>query len=297
MKDIAILGSSGFIGQNLLENIEGSFGVSLRNDDLQERLGSAEVIVNLVGKAHDHKGDATEEDYFYVNFGLTKQIFTAFNNSKASVLIHVSSIAAVEEYESVSPLVETDSCNPLSWYGKSKLIAEQWLLEQELNEGKKIIIVRPPMVHGVGDKGSLRLLYRLISRGIPYPLSSFNNSRSFIGIDNFIFFIKAFIERRHSIDSGVYHIADDEYVSTSEIIAIMKEVTGKRILNLSIPRFLVRFIAGLGDRIPIPLNTKRLKKMTGTLLLSNVKAKSVLGIRKLPTTAKEGLYKTIRSFG
>ncbi|WP_448672248.1 NAD-dependent epimerase/dehydratase family protein [Sphingobacterium multivorum] len=296
MKDIAILGSSGFIGQNLLENIEGSFGVSLRNDDLQERLGSAEVIVNLVGKAHDHKGDATEEDYFYVNFELTKQIFTAFNNSKASVLIHVSSIAAVEEYESAHPLVETDSCKPSSWYGKSKLVAEQWLFEQERNEGKKIIIVRPPMVHGIGDKGSLGLLYNLIAKGIPYPLSSFRNSRSFIGIDNFIFFINEIVDKGDSIESGIYHIADDEYVSTSDIIAIIKEITGKRILNLSIPRPLVRFVASLGDRIPIPLNTKRLKKMTGTLLLSNIKAKSALGIKKLPTTAKEALYKTIRSF-
>src|SRR5690606_37898463 len=103
---------------------------------------------------------------------------------------------------------EDSSCNPISWYGHSKRTAEKWLLEQHLPPGKKLVILRPPMVHGPGDKGNLGLLYKLISKGIPYPLASFDNRRSFISIDNFSFFIEQIITHHEKMDSGIYHIAD-----------------------------------------------------------------------------------------
>lgn len=93
---------------------------------------------------------------------------------------------------------------------------------------KKIIILRPPLVHGEGDKGNLELLYKFISKGIPYPLSAFQNSRSFLSIDNFIFFLKEIISNQDKLDSGIYHIADDEVLSTKEILEIIKRVENKK---------------------------------------------------------------------
>src|SRR5690606_22094138 len=209
---------------------------------------------------------------------------------------HVSSLAALEEFQSDKFLVEKDSCNPQSWYGKSKRAAEEWLLSQEIPKGKKLIIVRPPMVHGPGDKGNLGLLYKLISKGIPYPLAAFDNSRSFISIDNFTFFIKQIIERYEVLENGIYHIADDEPISTHEIINIIKTENRKTIPNIALPKFWVRALAKIGDILPFPLNTKRLKKMTSDLLVSNAKIKKALGINNLPLTAKEGLTITIKSF-
>jgi len=301
MKTIAVIGASGFIGKNLLNYLEdGGFeaeSLSLRNDSWRNDLGKPyRGIINLVGKAHDHKGTATQDDYNYVNVELIKQIFNAFVESDANLLIHVSSLAALEEFESSNPLKESDPCHPVSLYGKSKREAEEWLLAQKLPANKKLIIVRPPMVHGPGDKGNLGLLYKLISKGIPYPLSSFENNRSFISIENFSFFIQQIIESQEKIDSGIYHVSDDEPVSTKEIIEIIKKVTGKNTPDIALPKFFVNGIAKVGDFIPIPLNSKRLKKMTGDLLVSNTKIKQALGIDQLPLTAKEGLEKTIRSF-
>src|SRR5690606_6083014 len=115
---------------------------------------------------------------------------------------------------------------------------------------------RPPMVHGPGDKGNLGLLYKLISKGIPYPLASFNNSRSFISIDNFCYYIEQIIAKEAQLESGIYHIADDEPVSTKEIIDIIKKVIAKNVSNLALPRILVKGMAKIGDVLPIPLNTK-----------------------------------------
>lgn len=295
MYSISILGATGFIGKNLLQYMPYARGVSLRDHHWRKN-GSGEVWINLVGKAHDHKGTAKEQDFYFANLELTQQIFQEFLKSEAKLLIHISSIAAVEEFESTKALTESDENRPFSIYGKSKWAAEKWLLEQELPEGKKLIILRPPMVHGQGDKGSLGLLYGLISKGIPYPLTSFDNQRSFISIDNFCFFITEIVEQYKKLESGIYHISDDEVVSTKQIIEIIERVENKKTPKLSLPKFLVIAMAKFGDIVPIPLNTKRLKKMTGSLTVSNQKLKTALAIEKLPLTAQEGLEKTIRSF-
>ncbi|MDR2283082.1 MAG: NAD-dependent epimerase/dehydratase family protein [Sphingobacterium sp.] len=293
---ISVLGATGFIGQNLLTTLSNATCVSLRDGKWRSSVYSASVIINLIGKAHDHKGTAMEADFYYANVELAKQVYEAFETSEAKLLIHISSLAALEEFESSKFLTESDKCQPESLYGSSKRKAEEWLINQKLPIGKKLIILRPPMVHGPGDKGNLSLLYNLISKGIPYPLSSFDNNRSFISIDNFCYFIKQIIDKRESLESGIYHVADDEPISTKEIIAIIKKVINKNVPDLALPKGLVKLIAKLGDIIPVPLNSKRLKKMTNDLLVSNKKIKKALGIEKLPLTAKEGLEKTIRSF-
>jgi RmlD substrate binding domain. len=294
--NILIIGASGFVGQNLLQYLKFSKGCSLRDKDWRSKIDEFEILVNLVGKAHDHKGQASEQDYFFVNVELVKEIFYAFIQSTATVLLHVSSIAALEEYSAEGMLTESDTCHPESWYGRSKREAEEWLLAQELPSSKKLIIIRPPMIHGPGDKGNLGLLYGLISRGIPYPLASFDNYRSFISIENFCFFIRQMIEKKDKLSSGIFHVADNESVSTHQIIEIIKQVTGRRVANLALPKSLVIGIAKIGDFIPIILNSKRLKKMTSNLLVSNEKSKSFLNVTKLPLTAEEGLRKTIESF-
>jgi len=293
---IVISGASGFIGTYLLENIPFSQAISLRSNDWQNRLRESDVVINLVGKAHDHRGTAKERDYYYANLDLLKEIYNQFTKSSASLFIHVSSLAALEEYESNDYLDERSPCNPHSFYGKSKRDAEKWLLVQSIPEGKKVIILRPPMVHGPGDKGNMGLLYKLISKGIPYPLSAFNNSRSFISLDNFKFFINEIITKRELLVSGIYHISDDDPISTKEIIQVIKSVTNKKVPNIAVPKFFVYILAKIGDILPIPLNSKRLKKMTSNLLVSNVKIKTSLGIQKLPLSAKEGLEITIKSF-
>lgn len=297
---VAIFGASGFIGKNLVKSLKLKTDVqevSLRNTSWRNDINiDTTVFINLVGKAHDHKGTATEKDYYFANVELVQNIFEVFNKSTADLFIHISSLAALEEFESTTPLVESDECHPFSIYGQSKRKAEQWLINQNLSGNKKLIIIRPPMVHGPGDKGNLGLLYNIISKGIPYPLASFNNERSFISIDNFIFYIEEVIEKSKTLENGIYHISDNETVSTSKIIKIIKEVLQKKIPDISVPKLIIKKLARIGDFIPFPLNTNRLKKMTSDLVVSNQKINVALNVRKLPFSAEEGLIKTIKSF-
>lgn len=297
---ITIFGGSGFVGRQLATELKKEYKIqtiSLHNEAWQNHIDTdTKFYINLIGKAHDHENTASEHDYNYANIHLTQQIFTVFKNSKATLMIHISSLAAVEEFSSVKPLTEIAECRPLSYYGISKRKAEEWLLSQSLPENKKLIIIRPPMIHGPGDKGNLGLLYKIIAKGIPYPLAAFNNKRSFISITNFIFYIKKIMDKYTILPSGVYHISDNESLSTAELIKIMKEVLNKNVLEIAVPPFLIIGLAKLGDRLHLPLNTKRLKKMTSTLEISSDKINNVLEIEHLPETAKEGIINTIKSF-
>lgn len=297
--NINILGANGFIGKQLVSYLSKVYSVnpvSLRDIDWRKKLCDSDVWINLVGKAHDHKGNASEVDYYYSNFELVKEVFYNFIKSDAKILIHISSLAALEELESSKPLEEDDISKPQSFYGKSKRKAEEWLLMQSLPSEKRVFIIRPPMVHGPGDKGNLRMLYKMISKEIPYPLASFKNERSFISIDNFNFYIKRIISNNEMLESGIYHIADNESVSTNEIVEIIKSTGNLKTVNLKIPPFIIKSVARIGDFFPLPLNTLKLKKLTSSLLLSNKKIKDALKIEDLPLTALEGLKKTISSF-
>ncbi|MGG5508126.1 MULTISPECIES: NAD-dependent epimerase/dehydratase family protein [unclassified Myroides] len=296
---LLVFGASGFIGKNLSDFLLTDYHFetsSLRDLTNLDKINSADIVINLVGKAHDHKGEATERDFYYANYELVKNIYNVFIQSEASLFIHISSIAAIEESGSANALTEEMVGNPVSWYGKSKQKAEQFIMDQQLPDGKKIIILRPTMVHGPGDKGNLTLLYKLIAKGLPYPLSKFDNRRSFLSIDNFNYLIKEIINKHTMVPSGIYHICDDQPIATSTIISVIGEVTDKKIFNFPLPKGLVKGLAKFGDFIPLPLNSKRLGKMTSDLVVSNTKIKNALQIEQLPISAEEGLKRTIQSF-
>ena len=150
------------------------------------------------------------------------------------------------------------------------------------------------MIHGPGNKGNLNLLYKLASKGIPWPLGKFYNKRSFCSIDNLMFVIKELIERE-DIHSGVYNIADDKVLSTNDVISILAESQNKRAKIWNVSKGLIQFLAKLGDILRLPLTTERLKKLTESYVVSNQKIKSAIG-KNLQVSAKDGLLKTFNSF-
>ena len=295
---IALFGSTGFVGQHLLDGLEAEIiPVNIRKIAWESQIpADVDAFINCIGKAHDHKGAATEHDFYFANYELVKVLFEEFLKSNAQIFIHISSIAAVEENERKEVLTEDSVGNPQSHYGKSKKAAEEYLLKQSLPSGKKIFILRPTMIHGEGDKGNLTLLYKIISKGIPYPLGAFQNSRTFISVDNVVFLINEIIKKHTEMKGGVYHITDDEPLSTKKIIEIIGEAKGKKPIVLSPPKFLINSLAKMGDMISLPINSKRLKKMTSNLIVSNQKIKTALNIDSLPISAEEGMKKTIESF-
>lgn len=297
--NITITGASGFVGQNLITYLRDHRhevrGLSLRNTNWQSHIGGdTDAVIHLAGKAHDTANTSADVEYFKVNRDLTVALFDQFLQSDIRDFFYFSSVKAVADTVD-GPLTEDSVANPLTPYGKSKLEAEQYLLAQELPIGKRLFIIRPCMIHGPGNKGNLNLLYKVVEKGLPWPLASFHNQRSFLSIDNLSFLINAMLIDP-DLPSGVYNFADDESLSTNELVSLISATLEKKPLLWSIPRGLVAGLVKIGDVLPLPLNSERLKKLTESYVVSNTKIKSALGITELPLSAKEGLERTIRSF-
>lgn len=291
---IQITGASGFVGQNLIEYLSyyQPQALSLRYKPDQSIRIDGDVTIHLAGKAHDLKKVSKPEDYYEANYGLTRQLFDAFLQSNAKKFIFVSSVKAVADSVK-GTLGEGHPANPQTDYGKSKLLAENYLLKQKLPEGKSLYIMRPCMIHGPGNKGNLNLLYQFVSKGIPYPLAAYHNQRSFLSIENLCFIIKELIEGQ--IPEGIYHVADDESLSTNELVKEIALGSGRSARLWNIPPAFVNSLAKIGDKLSLPLNSERLQKLTESYVVSNAKIKKAIG-KELPVSARQGLQKTIQSF-
>ena len=292
MKNVYITGGTGFVGLNLQSYLvnEYLFRKSKKDEDI---IIKEEIVIHLAGKAHDIKNVAQPEEYYQVNTELTKRVFDAFLQSSSEVFITLSSVKAVaDSIDGV--LTEEEVPQPQTHYGKSKLLAEQYILEQSIPAGKRVYIIRPCMIHGPGNKGNLNLLYQVVCKNLPWPLAAFNNRRSFCSIENLSFVINELI-RREDIPSGVYNMADDEAISTNDLIRYMAESLGRKPKLLQIPANFIRLLSRLGDCLKLPLNSERLRKLTESYVVSNKKIRNA--IRKpFPLTHKEGLMKTFNSF-
>jgi nucleoside-diphosphate-sugar epimerase len=296
MRLVCLTGGNGFVGKNVTLFLKDKVTLISRKQ-LQEinssYLNSSETIIHLAGKAHDLKKVSDPKEYYEVNFELTQKLYDAFLHSHAKKFVFVSSVKAAAD--SVNGMLTEDATpDPKTDYGKSKLMAEQYIESHPLPEGKSYYILRPCMIHGPGNKGNLNLLYQFVKKGVPYPLAGFENKRSFLSVENLCFIIKELVEK-DDIASGIYQVADDEPLSTSEVVSILSASINKRPKLWNIPPNLIRLAAKLGDKFHLPLTTERLDKLTESYIVSNKKIKQAIG-KDLPLTSREGLEVTARSF-
>ncbi len=263
-----------------------------------EDLPRFDAIIHLAGKAHDTKNQAEAQVYFDINTRLTEKIFDYFQKSEAKRFVFFSSVKAAADSVEGDVLTEEVIPKPVGPYGESKIKAEEYILAQlgkdELRE-KRVYILRPCMIHGPGNKGNLNLLYGVVKKGIPWPLGVFENRRSFTSIDNLCHVVEGLLTKE--VQSGIYHMADDEALSTNELIGLMCSAMGRKARIWHLNRGLMESVASVGSTLHLPLNKERLRKLTENYVVSNQKIKTALGIERMPVRAEEGIIKTIKSFG
>ena len=168
------------------------------------------------------------------------------------------------------------------------------ILAMAAERGKSVYILRPAMIHGPGNKGNLNLMFKIVQKGIPWPLGAFENQRSLLSIDNLAFIMRQLIEC--DIPSGTYNLADDETVSTNDLVRLMVRSMNKKAKILHFPHKLINAMAKTSDLLNLPMNSERLKKLTESYIVLNMKIKQALGINNLPISASDGLVKTFKSF-
>lgn len=312
MKRILITGITGFVGANLAHYFNDAediqiFGYSRDSESVKANFNNIEfipeltarifdryfidTIIHLAGIAHDLSGNYKKEDYYKVNYEWTAKIYDEFLKSKTNNFVFVSSIKAVVDHAD-EVIDERYKPIPTSDYGITKLMAEEHILSHQ-KSNKCSYILRPCMIHGPGNKGNLNLLYKFVKSGLPYPLAAFENKRSFLSIDNFCFTIDEIINER--LECGDYLLADNEAVSTKDLVSLIAEILNQKIRFLRISKGIVLGLAKAGSLLKAPFNSNTLIKLVENMEVSNKKLLVNLG-KDLPVSTIEGLTKTIKSF-
>jgi nucleoside-diphosphate-sugar epimerase len=237
---ILVTGASGFIGNHLLaalrdaghevraasrsrvelQGIDCVLAPELGHDaDWGRALLEVDAVIHLAGRAHvpSKNADAeTEEVYFRINTEGTRALAEQAAAAGAKHFVFLSSCHAVAA-ESEVQITEKTQSNPLTAYGRSKLEAERVTREALSNTACAWTILRPPLVYGKGNKANFGLLLKLVKSGIPLPLASVRNRRSFVYVENLVDVIVACLGNPKAYGK-TYLPSDGEDVSTPELI-------------------------------------------------------------------------------
>jgi len=116
--------------------------------------------------------------------------------------------------------------NPLNFYGDSKWQADQKVRELS-DDFFKVVVLRPPMIYGKYSKGNYPKLAKLAKKLPVFPIVK--NKRSMLHIDNLCQFVKLMIDNE---EDGVFFPQNGEYTNTSDMVQMIAEVTGHKIVMI-----------------------------------------------------------------
>jgi len=303
MKKVCITGATGFVGSHLAEAVLEK-GVSLKiftrkKNKLIENFEEqgAEIVVGTfeddekLAKAVDgcdtviHAAGATkglnESDYIKTNSEYTENILKRVDGKKTK-FIYISTQAAAGPSTAETPKKESDRPNPLTFYGKSKLLAEEKVKKWGSENDNNYTILRPSSVFGPREK-DIYNYFKLVNSGVLILLGSGKKRISIVYVKDLV---KAIIASAEStIKGGVYFIANDESCDWIELGTKIKIALNKnRVLTVKLPEFFAYPVAMISDVIasftkkPALLNNQKVIEMKQTAwLCSNDEFKKDFG--------------------
>lgn len=233
MKRILITGEGSYIGQSFKRYV--SLREDVQVDELDVRgetwrekdFSSFDVILHLAAIVHiSNPSKEMESVYNQVNTRLPYELAQKAKREGVKQFIFMSSMSVYGEVLGDRVITKETQEGPDSFYGKSKLAAEQLLAELE-SEDFKLAVLRPPMVYGHQAKGNYKRLSKLVQKLPVFPLVQ--NERSTIYIDNLCEFIRLIVQNQ---DSGVFYPQNQDYVNTSQLVKEIKRTHGQRVVLL-----------------------------------------------------------------
>lgn len=241
MKNILITGKSSYIGtflKNWLKREPDKYkvdSISLRDGVWKEKdFSEYDVVFHVAGIAHIKETEENKELYYKVNRELVYEVAkkSKFDGVKQFIFLSSMSVYGVENgnIDKDTPL------NATSAYGKSKIEAEELINKLE-EEAFRIATLRPPMVYGKGCKGNYPRLAGLALKTPIFP--NIDNKRSMIYIDNLSEFVKQLIDNQ---SAGLFFPQNGEYVNTSEMVRMIAEAHGKKIMMTKLFNPLLRLL-------------------------------------------------------
>ena len=309
---ILIIGGAGFVGTRLASRFSrgaekyflGDIDTSSPLDNIVEldveaptsldQIAGAKSIINL---AAVHRDDVRPlSRYDDVNVQGAKNVCEAASKHGINKIIFTSSVAIY----GFAPADTDESGGPnyFNDYGRTKYLAEQvykaWQAEDP--EVRTLVIVRPTVIFGEGNRGNVYNLLRQIASRRFLMFGDGTNRKSMAYVENVV----AFIEYSLSFEPGLHiynYIDKPDFDMNTLISGARKTLFGKTNVGLRLPGFVgivlgyVADLAAMIIRKPLPVSSIRVKKFMGTTQFAS--SVSDTGFVP-PVSLEEGLARTLR---
>jgi UDP-N-acetyl-alpha-D-quinovosamine dehydrogenase len=312
LRRVLVTGATGFVGSHLCRTLiqhgwqvvaatrgGGAAlhfpGISLARLELlsepaewQAAMHSCRCVVHLAARVHELRADAQiQSEYDRINVDGSR--FVAEQALKANVqrLVFLSSIKVNGEGGG-RPYQIGDLPRPEDAYGRSKWAAEQSLRDVCAKHGMGLVVIRPPLVYGPGVKANFRRLMRLAGLGMPLPIASIANRRSFIGVSNLVDFIETCLTHSGA-SADAWLVSDGEDLSTPDLLSRLSTLMGRPLRMFGIPPVWLRRLAR-----PLALSST-VDRLSGTLQVDSSAARQRLEWEP-PLTVDEELARTVAAY-
>ena len=311
---IFITGSSGFVGKPLCveahdsgheviaavrgctqifsEQIE-QFKIADLSEEIDwvNALQGVDVVIHVAARAHIMNDNAINPVAEFRKVNTLATLCLARHAAEAGVkrFVFLSSIKVNGEITELGhPFTPDNDYVPADPYGLSKYEAEQGLLVVSKETGMEVVIIRPPLVYGEGVKANFLSMMKWVNKGVPLPLGTIHNQRSFVALDNLVSFIIHCIDHPKAANE-VFLISDGEDVSTTELLHKVANAFGKKALLLPVPVWLMTMAAKLIGKGDVA------NRLFGSLQVDSSKACELLGWKPV-ITMDEQLKKTAEAY-
>ena len=304
-----VTGASGFIGNNLISKSKKQrleFVVTSTNKraigtpelllhpkrgfeaNWIKVLNGCDYVVHLAARVHVVQDTSANPlaEYQRVNTEGTLSLARQAAAVGVRRFIYLSTIGVNgNSTDSRKPFTPNDLPFPHDCYSISKFEAEVGIRDIAKLTGMEVVIIRSPLVYGTNAPGNFGKLTRVVAKGVPLPLASIDNRRSFVGIDNLINFIVTCLEHP-SAANETFFVSDGEDLSTPDLIRRMARAMNRPARLFSVPPRLLSISAALLGKRDI------LRSLCGSLQVDISKSHDLLGW-KPRVSVDEGLRRVV----
>jgi nucleoside-diphosphate-sugar epimerase len=264
MENVLITGVTGFLGSHLLASLKAhgryrvvgmirnpqdgqrleDLGVEVRVADLlnpsslQGITRNIDTVIHLAARMRFH--DPWESLYAH-NVEGTRHLAQDAMHEHVSHFIYISSTEAMGPVDTV-PSDESAPFHPAYGYGRSKMLAEQWLSKQHAQ--LPVTILRPTGVFGPGDTYVTMPVLRAVQQGLlrAIPRKAADHYIQFTYVTDVIQGIMAALENREKACGGTFILASDDYYSYRELFTVLARLLNAPPPRYSVPPWVVRTV-------------------------------------------------------